>query len=242
MTTSRFALMLNAGALSLACAVLPAQAAIVTISGPSFDLSYDDSLLGLYGTPTVMGNSVFFTTGEILAQRFSAGSTTVTTLLEGLVITMRDALAIDSLAVNVLGDYFLEVADASVAVAGLLIAHDVAAPDATKTGAALAVDPSTPLTVVGSNTDWRASSGIDRHTSVGVGQSNVFLSGARSIGVSLGTELTASLGSGSGLREAFIEQKFSGLQLVVSPMRVPAPGTAALLLAALAAAALVRRR
>lgn len=242
MMQPRFLTLLGMAAAAMVCTAVPAQAAIVTIAGPSFDLSYDDALLGPYGTPTIVGNSVFFTTTSLIAQRFTEGTTSLPTLLEGLVITMRGSFAIDSLAVSVLGDYFLEDASASVSVGGLLQARDMAGPAATLTQSALAVDGGTPLNTVGVNSDWRASARLNGSTAVGAGQTNVFLSGARSIGVTLGTELMATLGSGAGLREAFIEQKFSGLQLMVSPTSVPVPGTLALVLAAAAAGALLRLR
>ncbi len=227
---------------SALCAALPARAAMVTIGGPSFDLTYDSALLGPYGTPTIVGNDVFFTTVSLSVQRFDTGSSSLDTLLEGIVITTHGSQRLSSLTVGVLGDYYLDGADASVAVTGRLLAHDASAPATTRTGAALAVDVATPLSVVGTNTDWRASARVDGATTVDAGQTNVFLAGARSIGVSLGTELIASLGSGGGFREAFIEQKFTGLRLTVASTPVAAPGTVALLAAALAAAALVRRR
>lgn len=242
MITRRLPLLLALSAASVMGAAAPAQAAIVTVGGPSFDLTYDDALLGPYGTPTVVGNDVFFTTVSLAVQQLATGSSTLDSLLEGIVITMRGPLVLDSLAVSVLGDYYLDGSGASVGVTGRLLAHDASSPATTRTQGALEVDASTPLTVVGTNTDWRASARVDAGTAVEAGQTNVFLAGARSIGVSLGTELIASLGSGSGFREAFIEQKFTGLRLSVGATPVSAPGTATLLLVALAAAALLRRR
>lgn len=242
MKIRRTPLLLALATAGLLGSALPAQAAIVTVAGSSFDLTYDDALLGPYGTPTIVGNQVFFTTVALSVQQFSTGSSSLDSLLEGIVITMRGPLVLDSLAVSVLGDYYLDGAGASVGVTGRLLAHDASAPATTRTTGALTVDAATPLTVVGENTDWRATARVDAGTAVDAGQTNVFLAGARSIGVSLGTELIASLGSGTGFREAFIEQKFTGLRLSVGSTPVSAPGTAALLLTALAAAALLRRR
>ncbi len=52
----------------------PAQAAIVTLSGTGFDVQYDDTLLGLFGTPTLSGNgqTIIFTPTQFSA--FSLGA------------------------------------------------------------------------------------------------------------------------------------------------------------------------
>lgn len=235
---------LRAAALGLAFALAgsAATAAIVTLSGPSFDLRYDTALLGDYGTPTLVGHSVFFTTGSVTAQRFSTGRTATTTLLQGLVITMRDGSVLDRLTVSVLGDYFLDGAGASVSVGGLLSVDDASVPGSSRSEAALAVDDATPLTLQGVNSDWRASAVLDAGSPVLGGGGNVFASGTRAIGVSLGTEIVASLGAGSGFREAFIEQKFAGLELIVGARAVPSPGSAPLVLAALLPMAWALRR
>ena len=45
-------------ALSGVFAVSGAQAASVTLSGSFFDLTYDDALTGLFGTPVLIGNTI----------------------------------------------------------------------------------------------------------------------------------------------------------------------------------------
>ena len=56
-------------AAAAAIAALPAaQAATVTVTGERFDLVYDDSLVGLFGTPTLSGTSLFFTPAAFKTQ------------------------------------------------------------------------------------------------------------------------------------------------------------------------------
>ncbi|MEQ6341153.1 MAG: PEP-CTERM sorting domain-containing protein [Gammaproteobacteria bacterium] len=55
-------------------AATPASAAIQTVNGSFFDISYDDSLTGLFGTPTIVGNTVqWFPSGLPGFSAYSAG-------------------------------------------------------------------------------------------------------------------------------------------------------------------------
>lgn len=227
-----------------------AQAALVTVSGTDFDLTYDTTKLGLFGVPALAGNNIFFTFSGFVAESLNgAGVVTQNSTISGLVLTARNGFQFGSFDLAEFGDYRLNGSDSSVQLNGQLRAFNVASSINTQTTANLALAPGTLLNLNdGTLHNWAALARIDASTApqsvppVFGAPTNVIQSNAREIGITIENQLTAYTdAAGSGLRQAFIEKKFAGVQMTVSP--VPLPPSAALLAAGLTAAAwLVRRR
>jgi hypothetical protein len=232
----------------LACG-FNAHAALVTVSGTDFDLTYDTTKLGLFGVPTLVGNSIFFTFSGFVAESLNgAGVVTQNSTISGLVLTARNGFQFGAFDLAEFGDYRLNGSDSAVQVNGQLRAFNVASAINTQTAANLALAPGTSLNLNdGALHDWAALARIDAATAaqwvppVFGAPTNVIQSRAREVGITIENQLTAYTdASGTGLRQAFIEKKFAGVQMTVSP--VPLPPSAALLAAGLTAAIWVVRR
>lgn len=218
------------------CLLAPAaQAELVTISGADFDLTYDTTQLGLFGAPSLVGNSIFFTFSGFVAESLNGqGAVTQNSTISGLVLTARNGFQFGELVLVELGDYKLSGAGSRVDVQGRLRAFDMAAPITTQTLAALTLEPNSDLsTADGLLHEWAATARIDGDSAVqqvpsvfGVA-TNAILARPQALGVSIENQLTAyTEGASPGLHQAFIEKKFAGVQMLVAP--VPLPSTAAL--------------
>lgn len=232
-------------ALASGMSAVPAQAALVTLSGSNFDLVYDDALLGLFGAPTLVGDTFFFTPVNFRAESLNgAGAVTTNSTISGLTLIAKNNYVFGSFLLAEFGDYQLIGGGSTVSVAGQLRAFDIANPIFTQTTSNLAVNPLTPLNLNdGINHDWQASASITGSTPVIPGQTNVIASGATSVGLTLENRLTAYTDpSGIGLQQAFIEKKFAGTGITVTVSPVPVPPALGLLVAGLAGLSWVGRR
>lgn len=215
-------------------ATMPAQAAVVTLAGSTFELRYDDTQLGLFGAPVLAGDQLFFTFAGFSAESANgAGLRPASSALSGIELIARSGWRIGALALSVFGDYNLLGAGSRVGVSGAMSAFDLA--DASRSATtALAISAATPLDLAdGANHDWLASAAVDA-TSAATG-GNPFSAGATGLGLSLTSRLEAETVAGPGARQAFIEQKFAGVALSVSSFAVPAPDSFGLASAGLAA-------
>lgn len=204
-----------------------AAAAPVTFAGTNVDFSFDDALLGLFGTPGVAGNTLFFTPTDFDAQ--SAGGAgsgfDLTKQTANVRVTVRDGYTFDNVKLAERGDYLLLGTGAAVYVGGQLRVFDLAAPATDRTAAIL---PAMPLTTTGFPTrNWSASA------MVGVAD----WTGAKSLNVTLENILVASSMPGS---LGFVEKKFAGLDIAVTP--VPEAETYAMMLAGLGLLGLMAAR
>jgi hypothetical protein len=206
-----------AGALALLALAASTQAAIVTVSGVNFDLRYDDAQLSLFGTPTLAGNTVFFTPGSFVAQSTNGAGLRETAADVTIELVARNGFAFNSIGVGALGDYRLLGNGSRIEVDGGI---SVSAGGNTAQ-AGLLVDASTPLNLVdGQLHDWRASSGVDSGTAS-------WLPTATSLLFTLDQVLRAYTDpTEAGIRQAFVEHKFSGLEISVGGQAVPGAGTA----------------
>ncbi|RVU45124.1 hypothetical protein [Rubrivivax rivuli] len=212
-----------------------ARAELVTISGTDFDLTYDTTKLGLFGAPSLAGNSIFFTFSGFVAESLNGqGAVTQNSTISGLVLTARNGFQFGELVLVELGDYKLSGAGSRVDVQGRLRAFDMSAPITTQTVAALELEPGSSLAMAnGLLHEWAATARIDGNSAVqpvpsvfGVA-TNAIQARPRALGVSIENQLTAYTEATSmGLHQAFIEKKFAGVQMLVAP--VPLPSTAAL--------------
>jgi hypothetical protein len=220
----------------LACVLSStAQAELVTLTGADFDLTYDTTKLGLFGAPSLAGNSIFFTFSGFAAESLNGqGAVTRNSTISGLVLSARNGFQFGELVLVELGDYKLSGNGSRVDVQGRLRAFDMAAPLTTQTVAALGIEPSSPLDLAdGLLHEWSAAARIDGSTpvqpvpSIFGATTNVIHARPQAVGVSIENQLTAYTdGPSIDLQQAFIEKKFAGVQMLVAP--VPLPSTAAL--------------
>lgn len=226
------------------------RAALVTLTGTNFDLTYDTTKLGLFGAPTLVADTLFFTPNNFFAESLNgAGADTTNSTVTGLVLTAKNGYKFGAFELAEFGDYLISGAGSLVRVQGQLRAFNVASSLVTQTTNALTVNPLTPLTLNdGLLHDWNANARIDSSTSpvpvpFGTVQ-NVILSNPEAVGLTIENRLTAYTDpAGSGLREAFIEKKFAGVQLTVTPpSAVPLPAAAWLMLSGIGALGVAARR
>lgn len=203
-----------------------AAAAPVTLAGRSVDFSFDDALLGLFGRPTVSGNTLFFTPVGFDAR--SAGGIDGGFELANQTINVRvsvhEGYRFDSVFVTERGDYLLLGNGAAVDVGGQLRVFDVASSGTDRSAAFL---PDAPLTQTGFPTrNWTVNAAI------AVGDLN-----ARALNLTLENLLVASSVPAS---LGFVEKKFAGLDIAVSP--VPEADAWAMMLAGLGLVGFVTAR
>lgn len=217
--------------LSLALGVglsMSVAAAPVTMVGSTVTYSFDDALLGLFGMPTLVGDSLFFT-----PTTFKAEANGSTSLLGFTAATMNirvqanhPAQWIDTVRLTEVGDYLLfdplNVSVEEVNVNGQIRVRDLN----TLAEVTDSIVPTTPLTLVGlPSKNWSATASAD----VGSWM-------AQAINVTVENLLIAYTTAAPSL--AFIEKK--GVVLEVSA--VPEPETWAMLLTGLGLVGLQLRR
>ena len=228
--------------------VAPAHAALVTLSGTQFDLTYDTTKLGSFGAPSLVGNTLTFTLNTFAAESLNgAGAVTKNSTVSGLVLNAKSGFQFGAFDLVEFGDYTLSGSGSFVRVQGQMRAFNTGQALTTQTSANLVVNPLTPLTLNdGNNHDWSASARIDASTPTALPSLfNVINSNPSEVGLTLENRLLAYTDpSGSGFRQAFIEKKFVGVgvQVTVLPAAVPLPPSAALTIAGLAAIALLAHR
>lgn len=227
----------------------PVSAALVTIVGTNFDLTYDDTKLGLFGAPTLVGDTLFFTPNAFAAESLNgAGAVTTNSTVSGLVLTAKNGYQFGAFDLAEFGDYRLNGASSFVTVTGQLRAFNVASSINTQTASFLAVDGSTPLTINnGLLQPWLATARIDAGTAPQAvppqfGEAlNVLATRPGAVGLTIENQLLAFTDpDGTGLRQAFIEKKFNGISVDVTP--VPVPPAAAMMVLGLASLMLLRHR
>lgn len=234
-------------ALALFGAVGASQAALVTIPGVDFDLTYDTTKLGLFGAPTLVGSSIFFTPAAFAATSAGTGVVPVTSTVTGLIITAKNGYQFASFDLVETGAYTL-IGDPAAAfpnqvgVSAELKAFNTAMANTTQTNDFLTVN--TPMDVfvpslISPPTSWQGTARIDGTTAPIFGSTNVIQSNPTEVGLTIQNTLIA-FASGAGLQYANINKTFGGLELVVTP--VPEASTTAMLAAGLGVLLLVGNR
>ena len=208
-----------ASAILLAIATTQASAANVTLDGDNFTISYDTNVIGLFGSPYLVGSNLVFAPGGnpgFSAQSESGIKFTNSTF--AFVITADPGYKLSSFNLFEGGDYML-IGDASrVSVGGQLRVKPVG-----ESAMTAAITPSMPLTTRTSfeqfaTTEWNASASISPTMTLG----------------SAVVSIENLLGARARLSEdgyAFIEKKNVELGFVLTP--VPEPESYAMLLAGL---------
>lgn len=211
----------------------PAHAAMQTISGPLFDVSYDTALESLFGAPSISssGDVIFFTPTAFLAQSTdgSPGSVLVPSTLNLTITPTVPSSRVESIRVAESGDFLLSGAGASVSAAGLLEARTLSDPLAKST---VVFGPDVALVAPdGVLTTWMADAFLD-------GDSGAWKPSAGPLILTLQNVLLAQTRALGEI--ALIQKKFEGIEVGLAV--VPLPGAGAVFAVLLAGLALVRAR
>jgi hypothetical protein len=195
------------------------QAALVTINGANVSFTYDDTLLGLFGTPSVFGDGIFFTPTNFDAVSTNGDGQVIVNSTVNVDVTVLnpDAYVFDSFSLNEIGDYRLIGNDSSLDVGGQLRARDWTFNPFTEVNDFI-VEAATPSLTRNSGNfhNWMAGA------VVAIGGADWV--DVTTIRVTIENVLTAtSLTLGES---AFIEKKFVGVSVGLIDNPIPVPATA----------------
>lgn len=205
-----------------------AFAASVTLSGTTVDFSFDDSLLGLFGQPSVAGDSLYFTPVNFSAQSMNGAGFDLTHQTANVKVTAHDGWDFSNVGLTERGDY-LRVGDAAkVVVSGQIRAFDTLNPMTEVTSNILPTG-AFQLTDDFIAKNWEAKAAANLGT----------MSAANMINVTLQNILVAQSPVGTDTL-AFIEKKYAGVNVITTP--VPEADTYAMMLAGLGLIGFVARR
>jgi hypothetical protein len=211
---------------------LNTMATPVTLSGLNFDLIYDDSLEGLFNTPTLIGNTVFFTPVNFFAQSLNGAGFSTANSTINLKIIPNNNLTISQLNLTERGDYQLMGANSFVTVAGQTRVFDVNNPFQEITNSI--VSNSNLALNDGATHNWQSSSMLDL-------TSNEWSD--KDINYTIENLLRAYTESKDvGPKLAFIEKKFVGSSISLVVSTIPEPQNSTMLLGGLGVLAVVMRR
>ena len=200
-----------------------ANAASATLSGTNFDFTYDDTFMGLFGQPTVAGDTLFFTPVNFDAKSLNGAGYAFNNDTINLKVMAHTGQTFNNVGVVEKGDYFLRGAGSTAEVGGQIRVFDMAKPLVDLTSN---ITTSSPLNVSSAFTkNWTANASVD------VSSWNT----ARTLNVTLENLLLTSTTGPASL--AFMEKKFVGLTFgsssTVAAAAVPEAETYAMMLAGL---------
>jgi hypothetical protein len=217
------------------CLAVSSASADVLI-GTNFDVIYNPAAVGLFGPPTIGGNTVFFTPTEFKAESLNGVGTVTTSQTISFDIVPHENFRVTGSGLTERGDYVLRNATSTVDVQGQTSAYAIANPLLVVTDNIAAAGPMTTLNI---STDWTATSFLNLTPLPSDG------AGYR---ITIDNHLIAYTDpNATGLRQAFIEKKFVGesvgLQFFGTVNAIPEPQTYVLFLAGFGLLGfLVRRR
>lgn len=216
------------------------SAAIVTVSGTTFDVQYDDAQLNpssgqfsLFGAPTISGSNIIFMPNNLFAQSAAAGLVNVpATFNLSIVPKAGTQLQVSGLSLTELGDLTLRQPGSYVNVGGQLIAYDAANFSSyTSSNLALLSPTNSGNTVTAppnaQNVNWSAHAGIDAATNP-----SPFANPA-GFNVILENQLQAFAPTADPLSFAFIQKKIAGDTVTLTVITTPIPASVLLLLSGL---------
>jgi hypothetical protein len=213
--------MLAAGLLLLG-QIIPGSALAmpVTYAGTTVDFSFDDALLGLFGTPTVAGNALFFTPVGFSARSLNGAGYALANETMNIRVSAHDGFRFSRAELTERGDYLLLGTGSTADVAGQIRIFDVLHPSTELTSS---IQANSPLSQPGVPTrNWTANAAADLSTWTGARQLNITIENL----LLASTTAQASVG--------FVEKKFAGLSINTAPLSpVPEAETWAMMLAGL---------
>lgn len=186
------------------------HAALITTSGSSVQFTYDDSLVGLFGSPIVSGDSLTFAPSNFKATSVGLNGGTFS---DSTFVVQIDSIfghVLDSVALTEKGIYSLRGVGAEVLATGALTSVDLTAPNPvlSEQMTSFVVD-ATGTTSLSTNNPWTASANLDfdpKSTSVSVSIQNLLIA------------LTSNSGEIANINKSYI-----GLNAVTSVTAVPLP-------------------
>ncbi|MEQ1591550.1 MAG: hypothetical protein ABL892_04075 [Thiobacillaceae bacterium] len=194
--------------------VAPAHAAQQTLYGTTIDVTYDDTLMGLFGLPTIAGDTLFFTPTNFKTQSLNGiGYGPIVSSTLNLRITPHAGMDFSSVNLGESGDYTLSGANSFVTVTGEIRAFDVANPSPLSSHLTNNIIATAPLNIIdGLNHDWNATAALNLASFASV----------QTINLTLENILNAYTDSSDiGPKLAFIEKKFVGVSLSIVTTPVP---------------------
>ena len=226
----------------------PAQAALITVSGAHVDFSYDSALLGLFGTPTVAGDNLFFSPAAFTAMSLNSAALATTTAATSIDIQAHPGYNFAGMTLTEQGNYKLRGTSGFVAASGELLAIDKNNPPADGPSASAFLTTLDDMTLSnGKMHTWSATAQIDLTGSAWANTDSVRLTldnlleaytapgdctpvAASGIhGKHKKSRFTAN--SRCGAQLSFIQKKYSGLNVHVSnPPAAVVPVPAAVIL------------
>lgn len=202
--------------------IAPAHAAMQTLIGSDFDITYDDALTGLFGSASLVGSTIFFTPTTFKAESLNGAGFVTATQTVNFRVTAHTGLDFSSISVSEAGDYKLRGTNSFVNVGGQVRAFDVANPFVQLTNN---ITATAPLTINdGANHDWTATAALNLAS----------FATATTINVALEDLLEAyTEPTDIGPKLAFIEKKFAGVAINIVTTPVPEANTWAMMIAGL---------
>lgn len=206
-----------------------ASAAPVTLSGTSVDFTFDDALMGLFGQPTLSGDTLSFTPVDFKATSTNGQGYTLTDNTVNLLMTVHNGYSFSSVDLAERGDYLLQGGGSTATVTGQVRVFDVSDPMKNMN---TSIGPSAAMNMTGLSTHpWTAANSTDLSP----------WNGTQSVSVSFQNLLVASTSGASSL--AYLDKKYSGLTATTAAVTpVPEASSSALLLAGLGLVAWRTRR
>ena len=196
------------------------SASTITLNGTDVMFTYDDTLTGLFGTPTVSGNTLFFTPAAFKAISTNGMGTVLTSSNMNVLVTPNAGVKLSSIGLQESGDYSLKGVGSTVDVGGELRAFDIGNPFTVQDTAF--INTTSPLTSSDNKYhNWTATANLDL--------SSAAWQKANAVNFTIENVLEAT--TTARFSKAFIDKKFSGIQLSVGaidgitpPSAVPVPG------------------
>lgn len=187
-----------------------AQAAPVTLDGASFSVTYDDALVGLFGMPTLSGNTLFFTPTSFKAVSSNGAGVSLASQTSNFDFLLKPSanLRLSSVDLSESGDYLMMGQNSFVNALGQMRVRNNANPSMEIVSS---IAPATPLSLKdGINHNWAASANADLN---GAAWNDV-----GSARVTLENILLAYTQADTGPQLAFVEKKYAGITFNVSPV------------------------
>lgn len=208
------------------------NAAMVTLEGADVDFIFDDS--SLFGSATVVGNSLFFQPLNFLSESLDGeGVTTAHQTLNIEIVATTPGYTMTSFAMFEEGDYILSGADASVAASGRL-----GVTSTTKTCGVFFPCKDDNIFNVGGFGDtagelatWSGYTSVDLADTTGWDNDT-------SVNISFQNNLSST--TLNQYEQAFIQKKYGAVGLTVNP--IPVPASAWLFISGLLALVGIRRK